>query len=193
MVLDDLRLPPNELNPAGVLAAGPVLRQEAGPGLPVRQDVDEPLGGDLGDLGSPLAKGLTCSQSARTEHSRPISVPSETSATIFPRGSSSVGGSIGLQNRRSQVRVLAAPLVAVASYVVFFLAGLGFGYAASGLWKWLPLAFPLVLFAITAFQEGVGGVAVIRLVLALLITAGGVLVGMLLERRAEGPRVAGAA
>ena len=50
-----------------------------------------------------------------------------------------------------------------------------------------------MLFAITAFQEGVGGAALIRLVLALLITAGGVLVGMLLERRAEGPRVAGAA
>jgi hypothetical protein len=83
--------------------------------------------------------------------------------------------------------------MAIASYVVFFLAGLGFGYAASGLWKWLPLAFPLLLFAITAFQEGVGGAAVIRLVVALLVTAGGVLVGMLLERRAEGPRVAGAA
>jgi hypothetical protein len=36
-------------------------------------------------------------------------------------------------------------------------------------------------------------VAVIRLVLALVITAGGVLVGILLERRAVGPRVAGAA
>jgi hypothetical protein len=83
--------------------------------------------------------------------------------------------------------------MAVASYVIFFLSGLGFGYAAPGLWKWLPLAFPLVLFGITAFQEGVGGTAVVRLILALLITAGGVLVGMLLERRAERPRVAGAA
>jgi hypothetical protein len=83
--------------------------------------------------------------------------------------------------------------MAVASYVVFFVAGLGFGYAAPGLWKWLPLAFPLVLFGITAFQEGVGGTAVVRLILALLITAGGVLVGMLLERRTERPRVAGAA
>jgi len=83
--------------------------------------------------------------------------------------------------------------MAVASYVVFFLAGLGFGYAAPGLWKWLPLAFPLVLFGITAFQEGVGGTAVVRLILALLITAGGVLVGVLLERRAERPRVTGAA
>ena len=83
--------------------------------------------------------------------------------------------------------------MAVAAYVIFFLAGLGFGYAAPGLWKWLPLAFPLVLFGITAFQEGVGGTAVVRLILALLITAGGVLVGVLLERRAERPRVTGAA
>jgi hypothetical protein len=83
--------------------------------------------------------------------------------------------------------------VAVASYVIFFLAGLGFGYAAPGMWKWLPLAFPLVLFAITAFQEGVGGAAVVRLIIALLVTAGGVLLGMLLERRAEGHRVAGVA
>jgi hypothetical protein len=36
--------------------------------------------------------------------------PSDPDATILTGGSSSVGGSIGLQNRRSQVRVLAAPL-----------------------------------------------------------------------------------
>ena len=80
--------------------------------------------------------------------------------------------------------------MAIASYVIFFIAGLGFGYAAPGRWKWLPLAFPLALFAITAFQAGVGATAAIRLIIALLITAAGVLAGMFLERRAEGGRLA---
>ena len=35
--------------------------------------------------------------------------------------------------------------MAVVAYVLFFLAGLGFGYAAMGGWKWLPLVFPLLL------------------------------------------------
>ena len=33
----------------------------------------------------------------------------------------------------------------LTAYLLFFLAGLGFGYAASGRWKWVPLAFPLLL------------------------------------------------
>jgi hypothetical protein len=73
----------------------------------------------------------------------------------------------------------------VVSYVLFFLAGLGFGYAAHGAWKWLPLAVPLAFALFTAFTEGVNGTFVARVVLALVLTAVGVVLGMLLERRGE--------
>jgi hypothetical protein len=78
--------------------------------------------------------------------------------------------------------------VAITPYVIFFLAGLAFGYAAPGRSKWIPLLFPVALFLIAVFQEGASGTTVIRFIVALVITAVGVLLGILLERRAaEGP------
>jgi len=73
--------------------------------------------------------------------------------------------------------------VDIASYLVFFLAGLGFGFAAPGGWRWTPLVFPLALALGAAYEEGVDGTLLIRLVIALLVTAGGVLLGALLDRR----------
>ena len=70
-----------------------------------------------------------------------------------------------------------------ASYLIFFLVGLGFGFAASGAWRWTPLVFPVALALGAAFGEGVDGTLLIRLVIALLVTAGGVLLGALLDRR----------
>ena len=80
--------------------------------------------------------------------------------------------------------------MAVVAYLLFFLAGLGFGYAAIGVWKWLPLAFPLLLALAAAAGEGVDGTMLLRLAVALLITAAGVVLGMLMApeeqpRRAE--------
>jgi hypothetical protein len=75
--------------------------------------------------------------------------------------------------------------VGITAYVLFFLAGLGFGYAAPGKWKWLPIVFPLALALGAAFTQGIDGAWVIRLVIALLVTAGGVLLGALLEARGE--------
>ena len=80
--------------------------------------------------------------------------------------------------------------MAVVAYVIFHLAGLGFGYAAAGIWKWLPLAFPLLLAAQAAAAEGIDGTLLVRLLVALAVTAAGVLLGMLLAsdeqpRRAE--------
>jgi 4-amino-4-deoxy-L-arabinose transferase-like glycosyltransferase len=74
--------------------------------------------------------------------------------------------------------------VAVAPYLVFFLAALAFGYAAQGRWKWIPLIFPVVLFLIAVFQEGASGATVVRLIVALVVAALGVLLGILVERRA---------
>jgi hypothetical protein len=75
--------------------------------------------------------------------------------------------------------------VGIAAYFLFFLAGLGFGYAAPGKWKWLPIAFPLALALGAALQQGVDGALVVRLIVALLVTSGGVLLGALLEARGE--------
>jgi hypothetical protein len=71
----------------------------------------------------------------------------------------------------------------VVPYVIFFLAGLGFGYAAPGWSKWLPLVFPLVLALGAAINDGVDGTFAVRLIAALVITVGGVLIGALLDRR----------
>jgi hypothetical protein len=77
------------------------------------------------------------------------------------------------------------PPVGIAAYVLFFIAGLGFGYAAAGKWKWLPILFPLALALGAALQQGVDGTWVVRLIVALLVTGGGVLLGAMLDARGE--------
>ena len=71
----------------------------------------------------------------------------------------------------------------IVAYVLFFVAGVGFGYAAQGKWKWLPIVFPLALALGAALQEGLSGTLLFRLILALLVSAGGVLLGALLDAR----------
>jgi hypothetical protein len=73
------------------------------------------------------------------------------------------------------------------AYLLFLLAGLGFGYAATGGWKWLPLAFPLLLALATVLQDGIDGELILRLLVALLVTAAGVVGGRMLDR-GEPPR-----
>ena len=78
----------------------------------------------------------------------------------------------------------------VVPYLIFFLAGLGFGYAAAGRWKWLPLIFPLLLVIVAALSEGVDGTLIVRFAIALIVTAAGVVLGTVLDpgeepRRAE--------
>jgi len=75
--------------------------------------------------------------------------------------------------------------MALVAYLLFFLAGLAFGFAAVGNWKWAPLAFPLALALAAALTEGVDGTLVTRLLVALLVTAAGVLIGALVERRGQ--------
>ncbi|HEY6775129.1 MAG TPA: hypothetical protein VI122_01320 [Thermoleophilaceae bacterium] len=78
----------------------------------------------------------------------------------------------------------------VVSYLIFFLAGLGFGFAAPGRWRWVPLVFPLALALGAAYQEGVDATLLIRLAVALIVTVGGVLLGVLLGRRGQRVRFA---
>jgi hypothetical protein len=81
--------------------------------------------------------------------------------------------------------------VDITAYVLFFLAGLGFGYAAPGVWMWVPLLFPLALALMAAFQEGIDGGLLLRLAVALLLTVAGILAGALLDQRARREERAG--
>jgi hypothetical protein len=74
------------------------------------------------------------------------------------------------------------------AYVLFFVAGLAFGYAAPGLSKCVPLIFPLGLAVLAAIDEGIDGTFVVRLLVALLVTVVGGLLGALIDRRAAGGR-----
>jgi hypothetical protein len=71
----------------------------------------------------------------------------------------------------------------VISYLLFFLAGVGFGYAAPGKWKWLPLLFPLALAIGALVIHGVDASILLRLVIALIITVLGILVGTMIDAR----------
>ena len=71
------------------------------------------------------------------------------------------------------------------SYLLFFLAGVGFGYAAPGRWKWLPLVFPLALGIGALVIHGVDASILLRLLIALIITVLGVLVGTMIDARAS--------
>jgi hypothetical protein len=73
--------------------------------------------------------------------------------------------------------------VAVAAYILFLVAGLGFGYAAPGKLKWLPLLFPLALALGVVVKDGIDGAIVVRVIVALVVTGVGVLLGTLLDRR----------
>jgi hypothetical protein len=75
--------------------------------------------------------------------------------------------------------------VGIVAYLLFFVAGLGFGYAAVGKWKWIPILFPLVLALGAAIQQGIDGTWVFRVIVALVVTVGGVLLGAMLDARGE--------
>ena len=74
----------------------------------------------------------------------------------------------------------------ILGYVLFFLAGLGFGYAAPGNAKFIPFVFPVVLAIGALVRDGIQGEIIVRLVIALVITGVGILLGRMLEERTEG-------
>jgi hypothetical protein len=73
----------------------------------------------------------------------------------------------------------------VIAYVLFFLAGLGFGYAAPGGWKFVPFVFPILLAIGAMLRDGVQGEILLRLLIALVLTAVGIVLGAILEQRLE--------
>jgi hypothetical protein len=73
--------------------------------------------------------------------------------------------------------------VGITAYVLFFLAGLGFGFAAPTRWRWLPLLFPLVLGIFALTKYGLDPSILIRLIVALIITVAGILLGSVIDAR----------
>ena len=67
------------------------------------------------------------------------------------------------------------------AYLLFFVAGLAFGYAARRGFKLAPLAFPLLLALLAVVQGSFDGEGLVRLVAALIVTAFGIVLGGLLE------------
>jgi hypothetical protein len=78
------------------------------------------------------------------------------------------------------------------SYVLFFLAGLGFGYAAVGKWKLTPLVFPLALAIGALLRDGVDVTSLIKLVIAIVVTVVGIVLGTVLDERRARSHTAGA-
>ena len=79
----------------------------------------------------------------------------------------------------------------VIGFVLFFIAGLGFGYAAPGNLKLIPFLFPVALALGAMFKDGVQGEILLRLLVALVITAAGIFLGRVLEDRLEPDETAG--
>ena len=77
------------------------------------------------------------------------------------------------------------PVGGITAYVLFFLAGVGFGYAAPPKWKWLPLLFPLALGIAALVNYGPDASVLVRLVVAIVITVVGIVVGTAIDARAS--------
>jgi hypothetical protein len=70
----------------------------------------------------------------------------------------------------------------ILGYVLFFLAGLGFGYAAPKSMLWFPFLFPIALAAIALVTAGVD---LLAFIIGLVVTAIGILVGLMIRGRGE--------
>jgi hypothetical protein len=73
----------------------------------------------------------------------------------------------------------------VIPYLLFFLAGLGFGYALFGIWRWAAVVFPLLLALLAFSSDGVSSEAVLELLVALGLTAAGTVIGTVLATRED--------
>ena len=68
-------------------------------------------------------------------------------------------------------------------HLLFFLAGLGFGYAAPGRVKLVPFIFPVLLFLAAMARDGLQGEILLRLLIALIVTAVGIGLGNMIDHR----------
>jgi hypothetical protein len=83
--------------------------------------------------------------------------------------------------------------VSFVGYLLFFLAGLGFGFAAPGRTKLIPFIFPVLLAIGAAISNGIDLALILRLIVALVLTGLGIVLGMLMDDRARRREAARAA
>ena len=69
----------------------------------------------------------------------------------------------------------------IIAYLLFFIFGLGFGYAAPGWTKIIPVFFPLLLALWSFLKYGLDGPIIAGLIVALILTVGGIVLGMALS------------
>ena len=74
----------------------------------------------------------------------------------------------------------------MAGFVVFFLAGFIFGYAAPGLSAFLPVLLPLVIGIYTGVTQGFDAHVITFTIIGIVVTFVAVLLGRALEYRLEG-------
>jgi high-affinity nickel permease len=65
----------------------------------------------------------------------------------------------------------------ILPYILFFLAGLAFGYAIESQLAWIVLVIPLLFALGAALSQGVDGEMVVKVLLALGLTAVAVVAG----------------
>ena len=73
----------------------------------------------------------------------------------------------------------------VIAYVLFFLLGLAFGYALRGPTTLLALAFPLLIAIPGGLNQGFDSGYIARLLVALALTAGGLILGWVIDQGGE--------
>ncbi len=73
----------------------------------------------------------------------------------------------------------------ILGFILFMLLGFGCGFALRGAGAWLALLVPVIFAALTAFVSGATTQLLIRLAIALALTAVSILAGRLLDRVLE--------
>lgn len=73
----------------------------------------------------------------------------------------------------------------ILGFILFMLLGFGCGFALRGGAAWLALLVPIIFAALTAFVSGATTQLLIRLAIALALTAVSILAGRLLDRVLE--------
>jgi len=77
------------------------------------------------------------------------------------------------------------PIAVIISGVLFFLAGLAFGYSLGPPLMWIPVVFPVVMFIAAALKDGPTVSMLIRLVVFLAVTFLGIFLGQRLAPEAK--------
>ena len=80
----------------------------------------------------------------------------------------------------------------MVGFILFFVAGFVFGYAAPGRWSFLPVVIPIVVGLYTALTEGFDGTVILLTLLGVVVAVLGALAGKALLYRLEGDEAPGA-